>query len=140
MTSDNGMTTAWQSYLGNLAMIKGGGVEKYWTETEVYRCAGGIQQLAMRLARELGRRSRAPAAAGRARDRVGSRRRGRHPAGVALRSGPRGLAVPPPTWNRLAITPGAARHVDAADGIEREVPDGAQEPVLEGREARAGRR
>ena len=45
MTSDNGMTTAWQSYLGNLAMIKGGGVEKYWTETEVFRCAGGIQQL-----------------------------------------------------------------------------------------------
>jgi monoamine oxidase len=54
MTSDNGMTTAWQSYLGNLAMIKGGGLENYWTETEVFRCAGGSQQLPRRLARELG--------------------------------------------------------------------------------------
>src|SRR5450759_5082045 len=37
MVADNGVATAWQSYLGNLAMIKGGGVEKYWTETEVFR-------------------------------------------------------------------------------------------------------
>jgi len=54
MVADNGVTCAWQSYLGNLAMIKGGGVEKFWTETEVYRCAGGSQQLALKLAKELG--------------------------------------------------------------------------------------
>ena len=46
MTADNGVVTEWQSYLGNLAMVKGGGLEKYWTESEVYRCKGGNQQLA----------------------------------------------------------------------------------------------
>ena len=46
MTADNGVVTEWQSYLGNLAMVKGGGVERYWTEAEMYRCKGGNQQLA----------------------------------------------------------------------------------------------
>jgi monoamine oxidase len=32
-------------------MVSGGGNRHYWTETEVYRCKGGNQQLAMRLAR-----------------------------------------------------------------------------------------
>src|SRR3954469_20631074 len=54
LVADNGVTTAWQSYLGNLAQVKGGGVEKYWTETEVYRCIGGSQQLALKLAADLG--------------------------------------------------------------------------------------
>src|SRR5262249_3047266 len=54
MVSDNGVATAWQSYLGNLAMIAGGGGEKFWTETEVFRCRGGSQQLALKLAGELG--------------------------------------------------------------------------------------
>jgi hypothetical protein len=47
----------WQSYLGNLAMVKGGGLEKYWTESEVYRCKGGNQQLATRLATRSARRA-----------------------------------------------------------------------------------
>ena len=45
-TADNGVVTEWQSYLGNLAMWKGGGLEKYWTDSEVFRCRGGNQQLA----------------------------------------------------------------------------------------------
>jgi monoamine oxidase len=54
MTADNGMVTEWQSYLGNLAMVKGGGLEKYWTESEVYRCHGGNQQLAHKLVAGIG--------------------------------------------------------------------------------------
>ena len=50
--ANSGVATAWQSYLGNLTMVKGGGLEKFWTETEVYRCAGGSQQLVM--ARQVG--------------------------------------------------------------------------------------
>jgi monoamine oxidase len=38
--ADNGQDPIKQSYLGNLTQIKGGGVEKYWTESEVYRCKG----------------------------------------------------------------------------------------------------
>jgi monoamine oxidase len=54
MTADNGVITEWQSYLGNLAMVKGGGLEKYWTESEVYRCKGGNQQLARKLVTAIG--------------------------------------------------------------------------------------
>ncbi|MEO5722018.1 MAG: FAD-dependent oxidoreductase, partial [Chthoniobacterales bacterium] len=50
LTADNGNPTARQSYLGNLAQVKGGGLEKYWTESEVYRCRGGNAQLARKLA------------------------------------------------------------------------------------------
>jgi monoamine oxidase len=54
ITADNGVETGWQSYLGNLAMINGGGFEKYWSDSEVYRCKGGNQQLAKKLAAALG--------------------------------------------------------------------------------------
>ena len=54
MTADNGVRTEWQSYLGNLAMIKGHGGEKDWTDSEVYRCKGGNQLLARRLASAVG--------------------------------------------------------------------------------------
>src|ERR671913_257764 len=54
MTADNGVVTDWQSYLGNLAMWKGGGLEKYWTDSEVYRCKGGNQQLATKLVAGIG--------------------------------------------------------------------------------------
>ncbi len=53
-TGNNGVATSRQSYLGNLAQVCGGGLEKYWTDTEVYRLKGGNQQYAERLARELG--------------------------------------------------------------------------------------
>ena len=104
LATDNGVRTAWQSYLGNLAMIKGGGLEKFWTDTEVFRCAAGNQQLAVVLAREVGN------------DRI-------HlnsvvstidiqPTGVRVTAGTRVveadhvvLAIPPPVWNRIAITP-----------------------------------
>ncbi len=54
--SDNGQDPARQSLLGQLAAVKGGGLEKYWTNSEVYRCKGGNQQLAHKLAEPLGKR------------------------------------------------------------------------------------
>ena len=54
-SADNGQDPARQSYLGNLAQIAGGGVERYWTESEVYRCKGGNQQLAKMLAEKIGK-------------------------------------------------------------------------------------
>ncbi len=104
MTADNGVVTDWQSYLGNLAMIKGGGVEQYWTETEVSRCAGGSQQLARRLAREIGDARihlRQPVRSIEVSDRgvVAATATARYEADFAV------LAVPPLTWNRIAFTP-----------------------------------
>jgi monoamine oxidase len=104
MVGDNGVATAWQSYLGNLAMVKGGGLEKFWTETEVYRCAGGSQQLAQRLASAIGSTRvhvRQAVSAIAVRD-----------TGVVVTAGPTHhecdyavLAVPPLTWNRIAFRP-----------------------------------
>ena len=54
LSADNGVRTEWQSYLGHLAMVKGGGVEAFWTDSELFRCTEGNQQLA----REAGRRRR----------------------------------------------------------------------------------
>jgi monoamine oxidase len=43
-----------QSYLGLLAQVKGGGLGKYWTDSEVYLCRGGNQRLAQKLAEAIG--------------------------------------------------------------------------------------
>lgn len=55
LTADNGQELKKSSYLGMLAQVAGGGGEKYWTESEVYRCKGGNQQLAFKLAEAVGK-------------------------------------------------------------------------------------
>lgn len=52
--SETGVPQDRQSYLALLAAVKGGSLEKYWTETEVFHCDGGNQQLAHKLAAEIG--------------------------------------------------------------------------------------
>jgi monoamine oxidase len=44
--ADNGIPTSEQSLLAVLAMVKGGGLDRYWTDTELFRCDGGNQKLA----------------------------------------------------------------------------------------------
>ena len=51
---DNGVDPKNASLLGQLTAVKGGGLDKFWSDTEVYRCKGGNQLLAMRLAKEVG--------------------------------------------------------------------------------------
>jgi monoamine oxidase len=106
LMADNGMRTEWQSWLGNLAMVKGGGLEKYWTDSEVFRCKGGNQSLAFKLLEGLGK------------DRVKLRtivRRvdltNKERVTVTLASGETMeaddviLAVPPSVWNKIGIEP-----------------------------------
>ena len=52
--SETGVPPDQQGYLGLLAAVKGGSIEAYWTETDLFRCKGGNQQLAQRLAGEIG--------------------------------------------------------------------------------------
>lgn len=54
LASDNAVPNEKASYLGLLAAVQGGGLEKYWTESEVFRCSGGNQQLALKLAEAIG--------------------------------------------------------------------------------------
>jgi monoamine oxidase len=103
--ADNGSPIDRQSYLGNLAQIKGGGVETYWTDTENRRCAGGNQQLALALLNAIGPdrvKLKTP---------VASVKVGDVQATVACADGSTlecdevVLAVPPSVWSRIAIEP-----------------------------------
>jgi monoamine oxidase len=54
LTIDNAVAVSRQSLLGNLAQICGGGLERYWTDTELYRCSGGNERFASALAERIG--------------------------------------------------------------------------------------
>src|SRR5262249_10864883 len=106
MSANNGVRTEWQSFLGNLAMVKGGGLEKYWTDSEVYRCAGGNQSLAKKLLAGIG--------AARVQLRMPVRRvdlSHRDRVSITLASGQTVeaddviLAVPPSIWNKIGFEP-----------------------------------
>ena len=110
MAADNGQDPAKQSYLGNLTQVAGGGIEKYWTESEVYRCQGGNQQLAMKLAEAIGRDRlvlRLPVT------RVDTR--GRSGIVVTCSDGRTiecddvVLATPPSTWGKIEFAPALPR-------------------------------
>jgi monoamine oxidase len=105
MASDAGVRTEWQSYLGNLAMVKGHGLEKYWTDSEVYRCRGGNQQLARRLVSEIGEKRvllSTPVVAVSVDDRLA---RVRLANGQTLEAEDAILTVPPSVWNKIAFDP-----------------------------------
>jgi monoamine oxidase len=106
MTADNGVITEWQSYLANLAMVKGGGLEKYWDETEAYRCRGGNQQLATRLAAAIGSPrvlTRTIVRAVAIDDQVA---RVTLADGKVLEAEHVVLTAPPSVWNKIAFDPG----------------------------------
>jgi monoamine oxidase len=46
LEADGGVTAKQQSLLGVLAMVRGGGLDRYWTDSELHRCEGGTQSLA----------------------------------------------------------------------------------------------
>lgn len=53
MSSDNAVPVENQSLLAMLAAVAGGGFQSYWEDSEVYRCRGGNQQLADKLAERI---------------------------------------------------------------------------------------
>lgn len=105
LSSDAGVESARQSYLAVLAMVKGHGVAKYWTETEKYHCSGGNQQLAERLAAGIGdkRILRAtPVEAVSVTDRLA---RVRLADGKTIEAEDVIVTVPPSVWNRITFDP-----------------------------------
>ena len=105
MTADNGVVTDWQSYLGNLAMVKGGGVEKYWTDSEVFRCRGGNQQLATKFVAAIGTGRVLMRTPVRSIDVTDQGVRVTLANGRMLEGDRVILTAPPSTWNRIAIDP-----------------------------------
>ena len=54
LVSNNGVALHIQSYLGQIAQVKGGGLERYWSDTEAFHCKGGNQRLIQKLATTIG--------------------------------------------------------------------------------------
>ena len=113
--ANNGQAIDKQSLLGNLAQIAGGGGEKYWTESEVYRCKGGNQLLAFELAKRIGDRL----ILGLAVSAVGSR----GDKMVVTCADDRTiecddvvLAVPPTVWKRINFTSGLPEDINPQMG------------------------
>ena len=138
MMADNGMVTHWQSYLGNLAMVKGGGLEKYWTESEVYRCQGGNQQLARKFVEAIGPTRVLTRTIVRSVAVTDKNVRVTLANGKVLEGDHVVLTAPPPVWNRIAIDPALPAGLVPQMGTQRQVPDGAQRSVLAARRARPG--
>jgi monoamine oxidase len=103
LQTDNGVVAGRQSWLGNLAMIKGGGLRKYWTETETHHCKGGNQQLAFKFKAKLPRLKLGIAVRGIEIDHTGvtvTLNRGKPVKGTDVV-----LAVPPPRWSDICFKP-----------------------------------
>jgi monoamine oxidase len=103
--ADNGAPLERQSYLAMLAQVKGGGLEKYWTDSEVYRCKGGNQQLAHKLAESIGADriiTGLPVTSVQVSDKkvvVTCRDRRTIEADDVV------LAIPPTVWHKISFTP-----------------------------------
>ena len=115
--ADNGQDPAKQSYLGNLTQIKGGGVEQYWTESEVYRCKGGNQQLAMKLAEKIGNDKiilglPVNSIDGRRDKMVITCRDGR-----TIEVDDVVLSAPPSTWSKIQLSPGLPAQLNPQMGV-----------------------
>lgn len=104
--SDNGQAAEKQSLLGQLAAVKGGGLEKFWTDSEVYRCKGGNDQLARKLAAEIGPDRIVTKLAARSIRLKGKNVIVEAADGRTLECDDVVVAVPPTTWSRIDFSPG----------------------------------
>lgn len=101
LAADNGMPIEEQSYLGMLSLIGGGGGERFWSQSEEFRCAGGNQQLAIKLAEAVGlnrvltgravKTIQSDESGVRVTDAAGERHEGDHVV----------IAVPPSVWDQI---------------------------------------
>lgn len=117
LASDNAVELEQQSTLAMLASIKGGGGEAYWTESEVYRCNGGNQQLATKLASAIGMQNiRLKRAATSIKESA---------TGVTITCSDGSqiladevvLAVPPSVWSKITIDPALPDAIKPQMGI-----------------------
>ncbi len=105
-TSDNGQDASKQSFLGQLAAVKGGGLEKYWSDSEVYRCKGGNDALSRLLADGIGRDRITTGLPVRGITLKGDRMLVEARDGRVIECDDVVLAVPPTMWKKIQISPG----------------------------------
>ncbi len=105
LEGDNGAALSRQSYLGMLAQVKGGGVEAYWTESEVYRCKGGNQQLAFKLVEAIGKDRVVLSLPAKQIKVMPDKVEVRCADGRTITADDLILATPPTVWNKVEISP-----------------------------------
>jgi len=103
--ANNGVATRAQSLLGVLAQVKGGGVETYWTDSEVFRCRGGNQRLAFELAKTIGADRLHLATPVNSVRTCGESVRVECADGRAFEAEHAVLALPPSVWQRIRFEP-----------------------------------
>lgn len=103
LEADNGVPAERQSWLGNLAMIKGGGLNQYWTDTETHHCKGGNQQLAFKFKTKLKKLKLGQPVKEVQLDEQGVVVIPK--AGKPIRGSDVILAVPPTMWDRIVFKP-----------------------------------
>lgn len=103
--ANNGQDPDKQSFLGNLTQIKGhGNAKSYRDESEVYRCAGGNQQLAKKLAEKI--RNLTLELPVRSIDYTGSNITVVCADGREIECDDVVIAVPPSVWAKIQFNPG----------------------------------
>jgi monoamine oxidase len=106
-TAINGMVPAWQSFLGVLAIVKGGGLDDFWDETDTCHVRGGCTQLADKLRESLEKRGGTVLID----TPVRAVRLHQNGVEVTYRNGEKDtwddviLTAPPSVWNKIDFTP-----------------------------------
>ncbi len=117
LAANNGVPARRQSLLAMLAQVKGGGVERYWTDSEVYRCDGGNQRLAEALAGTLranSLHSKTPVVSV---SRAGAGMRAVCADGREFEADFVVVAIPPSTWSRVRFEPELPSHLGPQMGV-----------------------
>ncbi|QYU70564.1 FAD-dependent oxidoreductase [Leptolyngbya sp. 15MV] len=115
--SDNGQAAEKQSLLGQLTAVKGGGLEKFWKETEVYRCKGGNGLLAKHLAEKIGMDRIILGLAARSITLRNSTVIVEATDGRTIECDDVVFTAPPPTWDRCEISPALPRAMTPQVGV-----------------------
>jgi monoamine oxidase len=103
--SNNGMAFERQSYLAFLAMVAGGGFDKFWTDSETCRCMQGNDALAKRIAAALGSRVHLAEPVTTVTGGAGSQLVVTTAAGNRYMADDVVLAAPPSVWDRIRFSP-----------------------------------
>lgn len=105
LENDNGVPIDRQSYLANLTVVKGGGLDKYWTQSEAFRCLGGNHQLALKFAESIGMDRIKLKTVVKTIDLTRTPVRVVVAGGAVYEADQVVLTVPPSVWNTLSINP-----------------------------------
>ncbi|MDR3533365.1 MAG: FAD-dependent oxidoreductase, partial [Rhodopila sp.] len=103
--ADNGVSLAQQSLLGMMTQIKGGGLEKYWTDSEMLRCRQGNDALAAAFAGAVGGKRIHLQTQVKKIDITGNAVALVDVTGTRWQADHVVLAIPPSVWHAVAIQP-----------------------------------